>query len=258
MRIDAAMLEKHDVNEHLLEWFDEEFPGGARVEDLVDAYPHVDLLVLLLGSSPIGVCRGMLKHGVWIDSVDGHGMTALCYAGYIGSVANVRFLIEQGASVRHVSKDGNSTLHWAVLGGSAYSYFRYESHLASLGALEVHHRIEDEFSSLFGRTYSAVETYCSQDAAIVFVMIGSFATKAKDAVDRLREDEPVVLSPNEWLQARRHGDTYWLYVVWGCKTEEKRLLPIPNPAKALARDAEKLVVVKGYLLSADALTRFLD
>ena len=76
----------------------------------------------------------------------------------------------------------------AVLGGSAYSYFRYESHLASLGALEVHHRIEDEFSSLFGRTYSAVETYCSQDAAIVFVMIGSFATKAKDAVDRLRED----------------------------------------------------------------------
>jgi pyruvate ferredoxin oxidoreductase alpha subunit len=32
-----------------------------------------------------------------------------------------------------------------------------------------------------------VETYRSADAEYVFVMIGSFATKAKDAVDRLRE-----------------------------------------------------------------------
>ncbi|MDP1896809.1 MAG: hypothetical protein Q8K43_02875, partial [Sulfurimicrobium sp.] len=32
-----------------------------------------------------------------------------------------------------------------------------------------------------------METYRSEDAEIVFFMIGSFATKARDAVDRLRE-----------------------------------------------------------------------
>lgn len=32
---------------------------------------------------------------------------------------------------------------------------------------------------------------------------------------RAQSGEPVVLTPNEWLQAGRHGDSYWLYVVWG-------------------------------------------
>jgi pyruvate ferredoxin oxidoreductase alpha subunit len=32
-----------------------------------------------------------------------------------------------------------------------------------------------------------LETYCSDDAELAFVMMGCFATKAKEAVDRLRE-----------------------------------------------------------------------
>jgi pyruvate ferredoxin oxidoreductase alpha subunit len=75
----------------------------------------------------------------------------------------------------------------AVLGGSAYSYFRYETHLASLAALEVYQDCTREFAGLFGRQYGLLETYCSEDAEIVFVIMGSFATKAKEAVDRLRE-----------------------------------------------------------------------
>ncbi|MDH3511462.1 MAG: pyruvate synthase [Gammaproteobacteria bacterium] len=75
----------------------------------------------------------------------------------------------------------------AVLGGSQYSYFRYEIHLAALNAIEVYREIAAEFADLFGRSYEAVETYRTEDANIVFLMLGSFATKGKDAVDRLRD-----------------------------------------------------------------------
>ncbi len=74
----------------------------------------------------------------------------------------------------------------AVLGGSQYSYFRYETHLASLNGIKVFSEIGAEFETLFGRRYQAVETYRVDDADIVFFMIGSFATKAKDAVNQLR------------------------------------------------------------------------
>jgi pyruvate ferredoxin oxidoreductase alpha subunit len=75
----------------------------------------------------------------------------------------------------------------AVLGGTAYSYFRYETHLAVLNALAVYDEITEEFANAFGRRHEAVEDYRTEDAELVFVMMGSFATKAKDAVDRLRE-----------------------------------------------------------------------
>ena len=75
----------------------------------------------------------------------------------------------------------------AVLGGSPYSYFRYETHLAAQNALAVYERVADEFETLFGRQRHAVEAYRTGDADIVFYMMGSFATKAREAVDRLRE-----------------------------------------------------------------------
>jgi pyruvate ferredoxin oxidoreductase alpha subunit len=75
----------------------------------------------------------------------------------------------------------------AVLGGSQYSYFRYEQHLAVMNATKIFAQVAAEFADLFGREYEVVETYRTEDADIVFVMLGSFATKGKDAVDRLRE-----------------------------------------------------------------------
>jgi len=74
-----------------------------------------------------------------------------------------------------------------VLGGVPYSYFRYETHKAALGALEVYDDIASEFETLFSRRHPTVEAYRCDDAEYAFVMIGSFATKARDAVDRLRE-----------------------------------------------------------------------
>jgi pyruvate ferredoxin oxidoreductase alpha subunit len=75
----------------------------------------------------------------------------------------------------------------AVLGGSPYSYFRYEMHLAALNGLLVYDELAAAFARTFGREHPAVEVYCTDDAEFVFLMIGSFATKAKEAVDRLRE-----------------------------------------------------------------------
>ena len=82
----------------------------------------------------------------------------------------------------------------AVLGGSPYTYFRYETHLAAQNALLVYDEVAAEFNHLFGRQHDAIENYRTEDAEIVFVMMGSFATKAREAVDLLREaGQPVGL-----------------------------------------------------------------
>ncbi|MEJ2310478.1 MAG: pyruvate synthase [Gammaproteobacteria bacterium] len=75
----------------------------------------------------------------------------------------------------------------AVLGGVPYSYFRYETHLASLKAIEVYDAVAREFEQITGRANPAVECYRTDDAQFVFVMLGAFATKARQAVDQLRE-----------------------------------------------------------------------
>jgi pyruvate ferredoxin oxidoreductase alpha subunit len=75
----------------------------------------------------------------------------------------------------------------AVLGGDLYSYFRYQVHLAAEQATAVFTELGEEFESFFGRRYQAVETYRCDDAELVLVMIGSFATKAVPAIDRLRQ-----------------------------------------------------------------------
>lgn len=90
----------------------------------------------------------------------------------------------------------------AVLGGSLYSYFRYEMHLASLNGVAVFNEIAREFETVFGRRYRDVEGYRTEDVELVFVMMGSFATKARAAVDRLRDAgmrvgllRPIMLRP---------------------------------------------------------------
>ena len=75
----------------------------------------------------------------------------------------------------------------AVLGGGPYSYFRYETHLAAEQVLEVYEGVANEFAERFGRRHEMLEAYRMDDAEYVFVMMGSFASKARDAVDSLRE-----------------------------------------------------------------------
>lgn len=75
----------------------------------------------------------------------------------------------------------------AVLGGSPYSYFRYEAHMAAEHSLDVYDVVASEFHGRFGRQHGAIDEYRCDDAEIVFVMMGSFSTKAKAAVDELRK-----------------------------------------------------------------------
>jgi pyruvate ferredoxin oxidoreductase alpha subunit len=97
-----------------------------------------------------------------------------------------------------------------VLGGTLYSYFRYEMHLAALNAVQVFDEIADNFTGIFGRKFEAVESYRTDDAELVFVMMGSFATKAKAAVDMLRQAglavgllRPILLRPFPLDRIRR-------------------------------------------------------
>ncbi|MGB5585619.1 MAG: pyruvate synthase, partial [Gammaproteobacteria bacterium] len=75
----------------------------------------------------------------------------------------------------------------AVLGGAPYSYFRYETHMAAQHGLAVYDELSTTFAEQFGRVYPAIDAYRCDDADTAFVMLGSIATKAQAAVDRLRE-----------------------------------------------------------------------
>lgn len=74
----------------------------------------------------------------------------------------------------------------AVLDPAAYSYFRYQAHLAAERAAEAYAEATDEFAARFGRRYAAVESYRLDDAEVALVMIGSSATLGKAAVERWR------------------------------------------------------------------------
>ncbi len=75
----------------------------------------------------------------------------------------------------------------AVLGGAAYSYFKYQMHLASRNALEVYREVAEEFGSIFGRRYGPLEGYELEDADYVLVMAGSFSTLGRRAAAEARE-----------------------------------------------------------------------
>jgi pyruvate ferredoxin oxidoreductase alpha subunit len=76
----------------------------------------------------------------------------------------------------------------SVLGGPLYSHFRYQTHLAARNALAVHAEAAAAFAAVFGRTYDVVERHLLEDAEYVLVMAGSFATKARAAIQALRAE----------------------------------------------------------------------
>ncbi|MBI5133418.1 MAG: pyruvate synthase, partial [Thaumarchaeota archaeon] len=76
----------------------------------------------------------------------------------------------------------------SVLNSSAYSYFKYQLHLASLNALKVHEEVSAEFEKKFGRRYDTIEEYMLDDADYVIIMTNSFTTIGKAAIKKLREE----------------------------------------------------------------------
>ena len=76
----------------------------------------------------------------------------------------------------------------SVLSSSAYSYFKYQLHLASLNVLKVHEEVSAEFEKKFGRRYDTIEEYMLDDADYVIIMTNSFTTIGKAAIKKLREE----------------------------------------------------------------------
>ena len=73
-----------------------------------------------------------------------------------------------------------------VLEGALYSYFRYQQHRALTNADAVYREAADDFERRFGRSYAPFEGYRLEDADVVLVMAGSYASKGKAAVERWR------------------------------------------------------------------------
>ncbi len=74
----------------------------------------------------------------------------------------------------------------SVFEGFLYSYFRYNTHAASLKAKEVFEEAAQEFERRFGRSYGPVEGYMLEDADYVIVMSNSFTALGRQAVRRMR------------------------------------------------------------------------
>ncbi|ERT08622.1 DEAD/DEAH box helicase family protein [Lyngbya aestuarii BL J] len=70
---------------------------------------------------------------------------------------------------------------------------------------------------------------------------------------RAQFEQDVSLTANEWRRAQQLGDTYWLYVVWGCSTPTPQLLMIKNPAKKLAANVREVKEVTRYLINAKTI-----
>lgn len=76
----------------------------------------------------------------------------------------------------------------AVIGGSSYSYFKYQMHLASMKALDIYKEVSQEFEEIFGRRYNTIEGYMIDDAEYILIMSNSFSTLGKAAVEKARKN----------------------------------------------------------------------
>jgi pyruvate ferredoxin oxidoreductase alpha subunit len=97
------------------------------------------------------------------------------------------FLPGYAATHAHFSASHAMAQGVAVLGGSGYTFFKYQMHRAAEAAIAVHEKVAAEFGERFGRTYGMVDGFCLDDAEWVIVMSNSFSTVGKAEVTRLRE-----------------------------------------------------------------------
>lgn len=98
------------------------------------------------------------------------------------------FLPEFKPVAGYMSAKNHMSVAVVVLDGRAYSYFKYQMHLASLNALKVHEAASRDFARTFGREYHTVEEFMLEDADYAIVMTNSFTTMAKAAIKELRKN----------------------------------------------------------------------
>jgi pyruvate ferredoxin oxidoreductase alpha subunit len=129
----------------------------------------------------------------------------------------------------------------AVLGGSAYSFFKYQMHRAAEAAISVHDTVASEFCQRFGRCYGAVEGYRLDDAEYVIVMSNSFSAVGRSEVARLRQQgHKIGLLRLRLLRPFPHEEVSWLL----------------SGRKAVAVIDQNISVGKGGILFAEVASAF--
>ncbi len=63
----------------------------------------------------------------------------------------------------------------------------------------------------------------------------------------------VSLCRTEWIAAHRHGDSFWLYVLYGAKSDHPRGIKIQNPAEALKDQVRKVTTVTAFHIPGSAI-----
>ena len=77
--------------------------------------------------------------------------------------------------------------HGAIAMSDSYMEFKRQQREAMMNAYKVIREVGEEFASLRGKKYEHIETYKTEDAEYILVVMGSTAGTAKYVVDRLRE-----------------------------------------------------------------------
>ena len=75
----------------------------------------------------------------------------------------------------------------AMVGPEAFSEVRYLAHAKQMQALERIPKLAEEFQAIFGRDSGGLtHTYCTEDAEVIVVAMGSVLGTIKDTVDEMR------------------------------------------------------------------------
>ncbi len=63
----------------------------------------------------------------------------------------------------------------------------------------------------------------------------------------------VSLCRTEWIAAQRHGETFWLYVVYDATGEAPRGVRVQDPAAKLGSEVSKVTSVTAYYIPGRAI-----
>ncbi|TCK04486.1 pyruvate ferredoxin oxidoreductase [Phorcysia thermohydrogeniphila] len=81
----------------------------------------------------------------------------------------------------------NPVTHGAVAMTDSYMEFKRQQREAMLHAYKVIREVGEAFADVFGKKYEHIETYKTDDADYILIIIGSTAGTAKAVIDKVRE-----------------------------------------------------------------------
>lgn len=97
------------------------------------------------------------------------------------------FLPKPGSTDRPLLDPDHPLQFGEVLFPNWYPDYEYKKHRALVYSRDVIQQVYREFEKRFGRGYDLIDTYCCEDAEIIFIGIGSMMSTTRWVVEQLRE-----------------------------------------------------------------------